>query len=69
MDIASITNGHNLFECNLCGFDSGHGDSIREHMIDHVKPTSENNPADISKEIAEPTKSLIDEYDDDGNYI
>ena len=65
LDITSITNGH---ECNLCSFESGYGDSIREYMIDHVKPTRENNPADKSKEIAEPTISLLDEYDDDGNY-
>ena len=60
LDIASLTNGHDLFECNLCSFESGLGDSIREHLIDHVKPQREGEP---------PYKTLLDEYDDDGNYI
>ena len=60
LDIASLTNGHDLFECNLCSFESGLGDSIREHLIDHVKPQREGEPI---------YKTLLDEYDDDGNYI
>ena len=34
-----------MFECNLCSFESGHEDSIKEHMIDHV------NFPNISKSI------------------
>ena len=37
--IKKITKGHELLECNLCSFESGHEDSIREHMIDHVNYT------------------------------
>ena len=37
-DIESLTNGHDLFECNLCGFESGHKDSVKEHLIEHVNP-------------------------------
>ena len=36
LDIKKITKGHELFECNLCSFESGQEDSIREHLIDHV---------------------------------
>ena len=36
LDISSLTNGLDLFECNLCRFESGYGDSIREHLIEHV---------------------------------
>ena len=39
INIAEITNGHDLFECNLCSFESEHKDSIREHMIVHVNYT------------------------------
>ena len=61
LDISTLTNGHNLFECNLCSFESGYGDSIKAHLVDHLNH---------SKEAAEhEKKSLLDEYDDDGNYI
>jgi hypothetical protein len=36
MDKTSLTNGHDIFECNLCSFESGHDDSVKEHMIEHV---------------------------------
>ena len=36
IDVASLTNGHDVFECNLCSFESGHEDSVKEHMIEHV---------------------------------
>jgi hypothetical protein len=36
MDIRSLTNGHDIFECNLCSFESGNDDSVKEHMIEHV---------------------------------
>ena len=74
LDIASLTNEHDLFECNLCSFESGYGDSIREHLIEHVNPPLEEKPTKetTTKEVnmVNPqTKSLLDEYDDDGNYI
>ena len=40
--IKKITKGHELLECNLCSFESGHEDSIREHMIDHVNYTKKD---------------------------
>jgi hypothetical protein len=40
--IASLTKGHDLFECNLFSFESGHKDSIREHLITHVNPQNED---------------------------
>ena len=45
IDVTSLTNGLEMFECNLCSFESGHEDSIKEHMIDHV------NFPNISKSI------------------
>ena len=41
---------------------------MKEHLIDHVNQSEENlntNLADKEK----PKKRLIDQYDDDGNYI
>ena len=70
LDIASLINGHDLFECNLCSFESGLGDSIREHMIYRVLPQRHDDPEMVSEDAAQaPYKSLLDEYDDDGNYI
>ena len=53
LDIAKITNGHDLFECNLCTFKSGYGDSIREHLIDHV-----NYSRNDEKENEEPLQAI-----------
>ena len=70
INIASFTNGHDLFECNMCSIASGLGVSIREHMIDHVNPQRHDEPASVSEDVVKaPYKSLLDEYDDDGNYI
>ena len=69
LDIASLTNDHDMFECNLCSFESGVGDSIREHLVDHVNPPIEEEPTTIIMNNGESPKSLLDEYDDDGNYI
>ena len=59
--ISTLTNGHEMFECNMCSFESGHEDSVKEHLIDHLNHTKE--PKNHEK------KSLLDEYDNDGNYI
>ena len=70
LDIASLSNGHDLFEWNLCSFESGLGDSIMEHMIDHVLPQRHDDPEVVKEDAAKaPYISLLDEYDDDGNYI
>ena len=68
MDIASLTNEHDLFECNLCSFGSGYGDSVKEHLKDHVNQSKEDQNSYLEEEVM-PKKRLIDEYDDDGNYI
>ena len=36
MDGASLINDHDLFECNLCSFKSGYGESVNENLIEHV---------------------------------
>ena len=70
LNIAELTKGHDLFECNLCSFESGHEDSIREHLIAHVNPQNKDHSGNILSKKAEcQAKSLLDEYDDDGNYI
>ena len=43
IDIESLTHGHDMFECNLCSFESGHEDSVKEHLIQHI-----NSPKDES---------------------
>ena len=59
-----------MFECNLCSFESGHEDSIREHLIAHVNPQNEDNSVNIAeRKVDFQASSLLDEYDDDGNYI
>ena len=70
LDIASLSNGHDLFEYNLCSFKSGLGDSIREQMIDYVLPQRHDDQEILPEDAAKaPYKSLVDEYDNDGNYI
>ena len=61
LDISALTNGQEMFECNLCSFESGHEDSVKEHLINNLNHTKE--PENHEK------KSLLDENDDDGNYI
>ena len=49
-----------MFECNLCSFGSGLGDSIWEHMIDHVLPQRHDHPEMVSEGAAKtPYKHLL----------
>ena len=68
MDIPSLSNEYDLFECNLCSFESGNEDSVREHLIDHVNQSTEDLDTNLADE-QKPRRRLIVEYDDDGNYI
>ena len=68
MEITSLTNEYDLFECNLCSFESGNEDSVREHLIDHINQSEENPNSYIADE-ENLQRRLIDEYDNDGNYI
>ena len=36
MDIDSLKSGHDIYEYTLCPFESGHNNSIREHLVEHV---------------------------------
>ena len=54
-----------MFECNLCSFESGVGDIIKEHLIDHVNYSNLEDRGN-KEEIA---KNLLDDYEDDENYI
>ena len=54
----------------MWSFESGHEDSIREHLITHVNPQKEDYSVTVvAKKDDTQAKSLLDEYDDDGNYI
>ena len=46
-------------------FESGYGDSIKERLVNHLNLTVENQNEAAKQE----KKSLLDEYDDDGNYV
>ena len=69
LDISTLTNVHELFECNLCSFESGLADSIREHLIDHVNHSRNDEKENKEQAFQSDKKSLLDEYDEDGNYI
>ena len=70
IDVTALTNGLELFECNLCSFESGHEDSIKEHLLDHVNlpsNASEKEKRKNAKLEALKSGNLLDLYDDDGN--
>ena len=54
---------------NLCSFESGLGDSIREHLIGHVNHSRNDEKENEEQTLSSEKKSLLDEYDEDGNYI
>ena len=43
--------------------------SVKGHFIDHANPTVAMNTVQYVAEKEEPSHSLINEYDTDGNYI
>ena len=45
-----MTNGHELFECNLCSFESGHEDSVKEHLLDHLSLPNNESKKKTEKE-------------------
>ena len=70
IDVTALTNGLELFECNLCSFESGHEDSIKEHLLYHVNlpsNASEKKTKNNAKLEALQSGNLLDLYDDDGN--
>ena len=69
LDITTLTNNHDMFQCNLCSFTSGVGDSIKEHFIDHLHRSKEIDKESREEvEMSEP-KNLLDGYYDDGYFI
>ena len=63
-----LTNEYHLFECNLFSFESGNEDSVRDHLIDHVNQSQMHPNTNLAYR-EKPQKRLIDEFDDDANYI
>ena len=41
LDISTLTPGHEMFEFNMCIFESGHENSVNEHLIDHLNHKKE----------------------------
>ena len=66
--VTALTNGLEHFECNLCSFESGYEDSIKEHLSDHVSlPSNSSKTEKRSNDKKEALKSgnLLDLYDDE----
>ena len=69
MDIEYLKNGHKIFACYLCNFESSDTNLIKKHLARHTQ-----SPKVISKKISKSQyKSLLkskdwrDAYDDEGN--
>ena len=45
----------------MFSFESGYGDSINEHLVDNLNHTNELSRHE--------KKSLLDDYNNDGNYV
>ena len=69
LDVTTLTNNDDMFECNLCSFESGVGDSIKEHLIEHMNHSKEIDKESNEEIVQSEAKNLLDEYNDDGNYI
>ena len=50
INIESLKSGHDIYECTMCSFESGHNDSIREHLIKHVLSKSSEKKDDFGKD-------------------
>ena len=55
---------------NICGFESGYGDSLKEHSLQQVMPQNKTEK-EKDEEITTKTRSqlLLEQFDEDGNYI
>ena len=49
VDIDSLKIGHDLYECTMCSFESGHNDTIKEHLIKHVLSPKSTEKKDNNK--------------------
>ena len=57
-DISTPTNGHEMFECNMCSFESGHEDSVKDNLIDHLNHTKE--PKIIKRKVSSMTTMTME---------
>ena len=55
-----MTNGHDLFECNLCSFESGHEDSVKEHISAHVNSALKKT----EEAVKQSSEVIVEDYDD-----
>ena len=69
LDVTALTNNEDIFECNLCSFESGVGDSIKKHLIDHVNYSNDTDKSSREEIVQSQAQTLLDEYNDDGNYM
>ena len=56
-------------KCSETTDESGYEGSVRGHFIDHANATVAMNTVKYVAEKEEPSHGLIDEYDNDWNYI
>ena len=49
INIESLKSGHDIYECTMCSFESGHNDSIKEHLIKHVLSPKSTEKKDNNK--------------------
>ena len=69
MDIEYQKNGHEIFACNLCNFESSDTNLIKKHLAQHTQ-----SPKVIPKKISKyqyksilKSKDWLNAHDDEGN--
>ena len=78
MDIDTLKGSHDIFECNLCDFQSDDTATVKDHLKYHINTTLSTTNADVDKTSQKEKKrdakkealkscNLLDLYDDDGN--
>ena len=59
MDVTSLPNGHDIFGCNLCSFESGHDDSVKAKKIQPVQSGLYGSLPNIGRGVARCGKSYL----------
>ena len=62
MDIEYFKNGHEVFVCNMCIFESKNNEQIKNHLGKHTLSSSKYQYEALCK-----SKNWQDAYDDEGN--
>ena len=69
MNIEYLKNGHEIFVCNICSFESNNTEQIKNHLAKHtLSPKAKTKPMSKSQyEALCKSKNWQDAYDDEGN--